>query len=297
MSHPFHSRSSGHRNWRDATQYYTVTLVLMAASIVVAAMSQIGDQTEKVDALFFSSQRELAEVMYTEEELANWEAIPQAEIKRRNDQIDAILAHPARDLQKGQVWRAVTPIFLHFGIMHIVFNMMWLWDFGRVLETRFRSLRFLALVLFTAVLSNTAQAFISGSNFGGMSGVNYGLFGFLLARSKLHPDPGFVINRQTAAMLLIWLVVCFTGLLGPVANTAHVVGFASGGLVGIINALQGGAWALLKRKQQFRSALRKSDNALHQCSTCHRTEHDDADLEFYVHPTDGKEYCKDHLPM
>jgi len=297
MSHPFHSRSGGHRNWRDATHYYTVTLVLMAASIVVAAMSQIGDQTEKVDALFFSSQRELAEVMYTEEEMANWEAIPQAEIKRRNDQIDDILAHPARDIQKGQVWRAVTPIFLHFGILHIVFNMMWLWDFGRVLETRFRSLRFLALVLFTAILSNTAQAFGDGTNFGGMSGVNYGLFGFLLARSKLHPDPGFILNRQTVVTLLIWLVVCFTNAFGPVANTAHVVGFASGGLVGIVNALQGGAWALLKRKRQFRCALRKSDHALHQCSTCNRTEHDDADLEFYVHPNDGKEYCKDHLPV
>lgn len=269
----------------------------MAVSIIVAAITQFGDHTEKVDALFFSSQRDLAEVNYTEEELANWEAIPQAEIKRRNDQIENILAHPARDLQKGQVWRAVTPIFLHFGILHIVFNMMWLWDFGRVLETRFRSLRFLALVLFTAILSNTAQAFDDGSNFGGMSGVNYGLFGFLLARSKLHPDPGFILNRQTVVTLLIWLVVCFTNAFGPVANTAHVVGFTSGGLLGIINALQGGAWALLKRKRQFRSALRKSDHALHQCATCSRTEHDDADLEFYVHPNDGKEYCRDHLPM
>lgn len=277
--------------------YCTVTFLLMGISIIVAGLTHLGDNNEKVDALFFSSQRELAEVMYTDEELANWEAIPQAEIKQRNDQIDDILAHPTRDIQKGQVWRAVTPMFLHFGILHIIFNIMCLWDFGRVLETRFRSLRFLALVLFTAALSNTAQAFVSGSNFGGMSGVNYGLFGFLLARSKLHPDPGFIINRQTASMMLIWMVVCFTGLLGNIANTAHVVGFASGGLVGIINALQGGAWALLKRKQQFRSALRKSDHALHQCSTCHRTEHDDADLEFYVHPNDGKEYCKDHLPM
>lgn len=297
MSHPFPSRSGGNRTWRDATHYYTVTMILMGVSIIVAALSQLGSKTEKVDVLFFSSQHELKEVMFTEEELANWQSIPQAEILLRNAQIEEILQHPARDLQKGQVWRAVTPMFLHFGIMHIVFNMMWLWDFGRVLETRFRSLRFLALVLFTAILSNTAQAFVSGTNFGGMSGVNYGLFGFLLARSKLHPDPGFVINRQTATMLLIWLVVCFTGLLGPVANTAHVVGFASGGLVGIVNALQGGAWALLKRKRQFRSALRKSDHALHQCATCSRTEHDDPDLEFYVHPNDGKEYCRDHLPM
>jgi membrane associated rhomboid family serine protease len=174
--------------------------------------------------------------------------------------------------------------------------MMWLWQFGLVIETRFRSLPFLALVLFTALLSNVAQAFVSGPNFGGMSGVNYGLFGFLLARSKLHPNPGFVINPQSAAMLLIWLVLCFTGVMGPVANTAHLVGFASGGLVGIVNALMGGAWAHRQRKQQFRSALRKSADSLHLCKVCQRTEHDDPDLEFYVHMTDGEEYCKEHLP-
>ena len=126
----------------------------------------------------------------------SWEMMDQAEIRYRNAKIEELRATPARDIVKGQVWRAVTPIFLHFGIMHIVFNMMWLWQFGLVLETRFRSLRFLALVLFVAIASNSAQAFFDGTNFGGMSGVNYGLFGFLLARSKLHPDPGFVLNRQ-----------------------------------------------------------------------------------------------------
>lgn len=297
MSFPFSSRSGGQRRWRDAAHYCTVTIALIAVSILVAALSQLGDHPEKVDGLYFSSQQELREVIFTEEELANWESIPQAEILLRNAKIETILKHPARDIQKGQVWRAVTPMFLHFGILHIIFNMMWLWDFGRVLETRFGSLRFLALVLLTAALSNAAEALSGGTNFGGMSGVNYALFGFLLARSKLHPDPGFVLNSQTVATLLIWLVVCFTNAFGPVANTAHVVGFASGGLVGIVNALQGGAWALLKRKRQFRSALRKSDHALHQCATCSRTEHDDPDLEFYVHPNDGKEYCKDHLPV
>jgi membrane associated rhomboid family serine protease len=277
-------------------RYAYVTLLLMAVSILVAGVSNFGKDCSRVDALFFASQQEFEQLMFTEEEIEASDVISEEEIMQRLRMIEQMKKNPERDIARGQVWRAFTPMFLHFGMLHVVFNMMWLWQFGLLIETRFRSLPFLALVLFTALLSNGAQAFVSGPNFGGMSGVNYGLFGFLLARSKLHPNPGFVINPQTAAMLLIWLVVCFTGMMGPVANTAHLVGFASGGLVGIVNALMGGAWANIQRKQQFRSALRKSADSLHHCKICQRTEHDDPDLEFYVHMTDAEEYCKDHLP-
>jgi GlpG protein len=305
MSQSFFPRSphSPRRPWQDAVRYCFVTMALMAVSIFVAAVSKIGEDNERVDALFFASQLEFEQAMFTQEEIEAWDRIPEEEIMQRHPEIiqrlaliDQMRKHPERDILQGQVWRAFTPMFLHFGFLHILFNMMWLWQFGVVIETRFRSMPFLALVLFTALLSNVAQAFVSGPNFGGMSGVNYGLFGFLLARSKLHPNPGFVINPQSAAMLLIWLVLCFTGVMGPVANTAHLVGFASGGLVGIVNALMGGAWAHRKRKQQYRSALRKSADSLHQCKVCQRTEHDDPDLEFYVHMSDGEEYCKEHLP-
>lgn len=306
MSQSFFHRSSPtpRRPWQDAVRYCFVTIALMAVSIFVAGVSKIGENTAPVDALFFASQLEFEQAMFTEEEIAAWDQIPDEEMMRRHPEIiqrlaliDEIRKNPGRDILHGQFWRVFTPMFLHFGFLHILFNMMWLWQFGLVIETRFRSLPFLALVLFTALLSNVAQAFVSGTNFGGMSGVNYGLFGFLLARSKLHPNPGFVINPQSAAMLLIWLVLCFTGAMGPVANTAHLVGFASGGLAGIVNSLMGGAWTHRRRKQQFRSAMRKSAPSLHLCKVCQRTEHDDPNLEFYVHMTDGDEYCKDHLPQ
>lgn len=299
MSQYLFDRSSrrGNRPWQDAARYCTVTMVLMAISIIVAGLSKIGEDNSKVDLLYYSSQKPLEEVMFTEDEYTYWDDMQPEEINRRNQEIEQILKHPHEDIKRGQLWRGFTPMFLHFGILHIVFNMMWLWQFGLVLETRFRSLPFLALVLFIALTSNVAQAFDSGANFGGMSGVNYGLFGFMLARSKLHPNPGFVLNPQTTAMLLIWLVVCYLGAMGKhIANTAHLVGFISGGLVGIVNALKGGAWELIQRKRKFRSALRSSAHALHHCKVCQRTELDNPDLEFYVHISDGEEYCKEHLP-
>ncbi len=51
-----------------------------------------------------------------------------------------------------------------------------------------------------------------------------------------------------------------------------------------------------KRRQQFTLAKRSGADAFHTCATCHRTEHDDDDLQFRVMP-DGTEYCVDHLPV
>ena len=203
---------------------------------------------------------------------------------------------PLVDVKKGQVWRLATPMFLHFSLMHIVFNMMWLWQFGVVLETRFRSPRFLALVLAVAVLSNVAEGFFSGTYFGGMSGVNYGLFGFLLLRSKLHPSPEFELSPRVIALMLIWLVVCFTGAVGPVANAAHLVGFLSGGAFGVANAFMSGGWGILKRRARFRTALATSANCLHRCHRCEKTERSDPDMDFFVSALDQQEYCRDHVP-
>ncbi|OYV05832.1 MAG: hypothetical protein CFE26_09540 [Verrucomicrobiales bacterium VVV1] len=151
-------------------------------------------------------------------------------------------------------------------------------------------------MLAVAAISNVAEGFWSGTNFGGMSGVNYGLFGFILLRSKLHPTPEFVMNRQTVVLMLVWLVVCFTNAFGPIANAAHLMGFLSGAAIGTGNAMLAGGWQVLKRRQKFRSAMSSSATALHLCATCGKTERDDPSLEFYVSSTDDQEYCQPHLP-
>lgn len=128
----------------------------------------------------------------------------------------------------GEVWRLVTPIVIHFGWMHILFNLLWLKDFGLQLESRLGTPRFLGLVLVIAVTSNVAQFWTSGPFFGGMSGVNYGLFGYLWLRSRFEPESGFYISPNAVIMLGVWFLICFTGAVGGVANTAHAVGLAAG---------------------------------------------------------------------
>lgn len=132
------------------------------------------------------------------------------------------------EVARGQIWRLVTPIFVHFGVLHILFNMLWLKDLGGMIENRQNPRTLALLVVAVAVASNVGQFIASGPVFGGMSGVVYGLLGYAWLRGKYDPASGLYVHRQTVVMMVIWFFVCLTGLVGHIANTAHGVGFAVG---------------------------------------------------------------------
>lgn len=143
----------------------------------------------------------------------------------------------------GQPWRLVTPVFLHFGWLHIVFNSLWCWELGRRIEGALGSLNMAGLFLVTAVASNTAQHQISGPTlFGGLSGVIYGLLGFTWIAARLNPR-WLPLAPAAPVMLFMlgWLVVCLLGVLDrlgfPVANAAHVGGLLCGAFIGAVFAL------------------------------------------------------------
>jgi GlpG protein len=137
----------------------------------------------------------------------------------------------------GQIWRLVTPIFIHFGLMHLVFNMIWLWDIGLPTERRNGHLFMLCFVLLVGVSANLAQYLLTGYPFfGGMSGVVYGLFGYLWMQGKYNPNFGIALHNRTIAIMLGWFVLCWFGLLGPVANWAHSFGLGVGIAWGYLDA-------------------------------------------------------------
>ena len=147
------------------------------------------------------------------------------------------------DIRSGEVWRLVTPIFIHFGFLHILFNMMWLRELGTAIEFRRGSLRFVLFVLAIAVSSNLGQYTVNrimeegGPNFGGMSGVVYGMFGYIWMKSHFDPASGFFIPRNLVIMMIGWFFLCMTGFVGPIANTAHAVGLCGGMLTGYLPTL------------------------------------------------------------
>jgi GlpG protein len=143
---------------------------------------------------------------------------------------------------RGELWRVITPAFLHFGLMHIVFNALWLWELGGMIERRQGAVRILGLVLLIAAGSNIAQAMTGVSLFGGMSGVIYGLLGYIVAWNRLRPATPFPLVRGVAVVMVVWLLVCMAGFtellgLGAVANTAHLSGLVLGLILGLAAAL------------------------------------------------------------
>lgn len=136
------------------------------------------------------------------------------------------------EIKHGQIWRLVTPAFLHFGLLHVLFNLLWWKDLGTLVERKHSKYYLLAMFLALAISSNLGQYFVAGPNFGGMSGVVYGVLGYLWFRGKFDPTFGFELNPMVIQMMMLWFILCFTGLFGPIANTAHAVGLGVGALWG-----------------------------------------------------------------
>lgn len=132
------------------------------------------------------------------------------------------------EIRQGEVWRLLTPAIMHGSFLHLLFNMLWLKDLGSLIESRQGWLTFLLLAVAFAAFSNFGQYLIAGPRFLGMSGVIYGLFGYVWMRGRLDPRSGLFMDPNTVVFMLIWFVLCFTPLMGNIANTAHAVGLGAG---------------------------------------------------------------------
>ncbi len=141
----------------------------------------------------------------------------------------------------GELWRVITPIFLHFGFAHLAFNMLSLFIFGSRLEQRQGGLHLLLIILATGLMSNFAQFHWGGDSaiFGGFSGVVYGLMGYCMMRQKVDKHWFFDIPPVFYGFMLLWLLVGYTDILGAIgfgnmANAAHTGGLLMGGLLGLL---------------------------------------------------------------
>ncbi len=153
------------------------------------------------------------------------------------------------DIKRGQVWRMVTPIFLHAAgvsfssFLHIFFNMYWLFALGLGIERLFGAGNFILLILFTGVISILLPAIPPGDGiFGltalgggpvvGFSGVIYGIIGFGWIKMKMLPHLGTIIPPFVFIFMMIWLGIGLVseegGFFDAISHLAHAAGLLAG---------------------------------------------------------------------
>ena len=141
-----------------------------------------------------------------------------------------------REVASGELWRLVTPIFLHNDIFHIGFNMLWFVQFARAIETRVGPWKLIALIIGIAIPSNLAFFVVSGPVFGGMSGVIYGLLAYMWVANRYALRAEFVFDQTLVNFFVIFYVLCWllSAVGFRVANTVHGVGALAGGTIAFI---------------------------------------------------------------
>jgi membrane associated rhomboid family serine protease len=150
--------------------------------------------------------------------------------------VNEYFALNATGLKRGFVWQLITFQFMHGGLLHLAFNLLGLWCFGRVVEEQLGKASFLKLYFLCGVAGGILQAGLSSwrpEHFGGSTvGASAGVLGLLAAFALLHPNAMisifFILPVQARYILWLELVVSaiFTALpsRSGVAHAAHLGG-------------------------------------------------------------------------
>lgn len=186
-----------------------ISFSLIIGCLLVAVLSELGTQSQRVGWLFFPLIS--------------------------SDSLLSLLA----DINSLEIFvRSFTPMFLHFGELHLVFNMLWLWYFGKQLEGTHPRLLFAALILLTSFTGNASQYLYSHyNNFGGMSGVIYGLVGYTWLTHQFMPKSYLLINNSMFVVFVIALVAMEVFATNVIASAAHAGGLVAGLLFGFCTVL------------------------------------------------------------
>jgi rhomboid protease GluP len=136
----------------------------------------------------------------------------------------------------GQLWRMLTSVFLHIGIIHIALNMWCLWELGKLAELIFDRWTYLLTYLACGLGGSLASLFIHPNSVGaGASGAIFGVAGALIAAFKLGhlPIPKQAMQGTLRSLLMFAGYNLFFGAVAPgIDNSAHIGGLITGLAIG-----------------------------------------------------------------
>src|SRR3989442_7691725 len=141
---------------------------------------------------------------------------------------------------RGEWWTLLTAIYLHGGVLHILFNVLWIRQLGPAVEDVYGPARY--MIIFTVggvagfVLSNAVGDFVPSFAVPytvGASGAIFGLFGAMVAFGRKRGGVfRTLILRQYGQWALVLFILGF--LMAGVNNWGHARGFVGGLLCGLV---------------------------------------------------------------
>ncbi|MGM8216639.1 rhomboid family protein [Bacillaceae bacterium W0354] len=132
-------------------------------------------------------------------------------------------------IAKGEYWRLVTAIFVHFGLGHVLFNSFSLVLFGPPLERMLGKFKFILTYLLMGIIGNVATFYLSNplGLHAGASGAIFGLFGiymYIVFMRKELIDPQ---SRQIVTVITV-IALAMTFLRTGINIYAHIFGLMAG---------------------------------------------------------------------
>ena len=146
-------------------------------------------------------------------------------------------------VEHRQIWRLITPIFLHIGATHLLFNCFALYAFATRAERYFGHIQFIIIYILSGITGSLIKIPTGGSAVSaGASGAIFGIFGalfaFMLMRRK-------IIEGLSVGTMAIMIIATFamgfvierTGTMGAIGHWAHFGGLVGGFILGAIMSL------------------------------------------------------------
>jgi rhomboid protease GluP len=130
----------------------------------------------------------------------------------------------------GEWWRLISCVFVHIGIIHLLFNMYALYSAGVYLEPMLGKIRYISAYLCTGVVASIASLWWHKQNIvsAGASGAIFGMYGVFLALLSTNLIPKQIRKSllQSIAIFVVYNLVY--GMQSGVDNAAHIGGLLSG---------------------------------------------------------------------
>ena len=135
---------------------------------------------------------------------------------------------------QGQMWRPLTSMFLHAGLVHIIFNLISLFNLGAILEDKIGGKKLLLLFLLSGLFSAVCMMLFTGieDGLGASTGI-FGLFGVLLI--LIIKNRRSVLSEiQPLNWIILAVMVIAGNALDHITRLEHLTGTIGGMLLGLL---------------------------------------------------------------